>query len=235
MKTRLLAIGTQVFFDSTVNSSNNSFAFFGNRTADLPAIKAQFPKITFTRLKQIHSAQICESLPNQDLVHSADAHFSLQKNHGLCVITADCAPILIFSSQEKVVAAIHAGWRGVASRILPKTLDRLKMLGLDFNNVKIMVGPHIQLDSFEVDFAAKKQILDSIQMPLPQKHFFDISEQKSKVDLHEVIKSQIFEYPLATDNLFFLNEDTKTNLAYHSYRRDKETSGRQISFLVMKD
>ena len=68
---------------------------------------------------------------------------------GLCVAvkTADCIPVLLYDERQKLVAAIHAGWRGTVGRIVERTIVEMQSHGKDLHAV---IGPGISLDSFEV-------------------------------------------------------------------------------------
>ena len=69
----------------------------------------------------------------------------------LCISTADCIPVLCYDTRRKVIAAIHAGWRGTVKRIVEKTLDKMAALyGTKGEDVQAYIGPGISLNAFEV-------------------------------------------------------------------------------------
>jgi polyphenol oxidase len=207
--------------------------FFGNKTADFSSLQKSYPHLHFTKLKQVHGSDLVES-KKSDSGQTADAHYSFEKNHALCSITADCIPILMFSEKRKpFVAAIHAGWRGIAARIVPLVIDHFFKLDYQARDLNIFAGPHIQKNSFEVGNDVKDQILKSIQQP-SEVHWQPISKDKSRVDLHQILKDQIHEFAIPGEQLFFMHIDTYQNQNYHSFRRDKEAAGRQISFIYME-
>lgn len=212
--------------------------FFGGVKAQLNDLKAAYPQVEFVRLKQIHSdAVIASKDSRQDLLIHADAHYTDKKDLGLCVITADCIPVFLFHPGTGLIAGIHAGWRGVANKIVPKTIHHLKMQGADPAEMQVIVGPHIQKKSFEVEGDVRDQILQSIGPEAfheDQILFERVSEKKYLVDLNEVLKAQLALEGISQDNLSCLYIDTFANPDFHSYRRDKEKSGRQISFIVKK-
>lgn len=75
------------------------------------------------------------------------------KLKGVCigVSTADCVPILLYDPEAKVVAAIHAGWRGMAARIPQRAIEAMKSLGAQPERIRAAIGPSIGPNSFEVD------------------------------------------------------------------------------------
>jgi YfiH family protein len=143
-------------------------------------------------------------------------------------------PALIFDQKRKVIAAIHAGWRGVANRIIPKTLHRLKESGSRPEDLSVYIGPHIQKMNFEVGNDVRDQIIGSLgAVPKEDRDlYFDVlDDEKSLVDLNQVVKTQLHLEGLSSEQVFILHLDTYSNEFFHSYRRDKEKSGRQISFI----
>lgn len=221
------ALGTLVETDSYIG-------FFGNRDAQLAQIQQAFPQINFKRIKQIHKDRIVHTSPHSiDFSNEADAHYTSERNLGLCISTADCIPVLIYSDEPRWIASIHAGWRGVDNRIVPKTIAVLERNGCQASRLQIAVGPHIQFASFEVGNDVRDSLLKSFQ---GEKNtvWEKISEEKSKVNLHEILKYQLIESNIELENTYFEFKDTVTDPCYHSFRRDRETSGRQISFISLK-
>lgn len=68
---------------------------------------------------------------------------------GLCIAvkTADCIPVLLWDERQRLVAAIHAGWRGTVKRIVTKTIAKMGSRGEDLHAI---IGPGIGQDAFEV-------------------------------------------------------------------------------------
>lgn len=212
-------------------------AFFGTAVAPLAEIQKAYPHIQFIRLKQIHSDAVVESNdPSLDYQVLGDAHFTQKPGFGLCVITADCVPALFYHHATGTIAGVHAGWRGVANRILPKTLQTLAARGIPLAEVDVILGPHIQKNSFEVGNDVRDQILTSLGplSPAERAQYFEShGANKSLVDLNLVVRAQLQQEGLSMERLFDLHIDTVTNLEFHSYRRDKEKSGRQVSFIFL--
>ncbi|MDX2016259.1 MAG: polyphenol oxidase family protein [Planctomycetota bacterium] len=68
----------------------------------------------------------------------------------LAVRVADCAPILAWSACGRVVAAVHAGWRGVVSGVLPEALRAMRELLRESTPIEACVGPCISAEHFEI-------------------------------------------------------------------------------------
>jgi YfiH family protein len=205
-----------------------------NRNAQLSSLQSLFPSVNFKRIKQTHGDRIVHTSPHAiDFANEADAHYTSDKGLGLCISTADCVPVFIYHHSPQWVMGIHAGWRGIENRIVPKSITALKRLGCAPESLKFFVGPHIQMPSFEVGHDVRDQLLKSIHNP-ETSFSQDIGPQKSKVDLAKILKTQLVESGVSLENCFFVVKNTVTDQDYHSYRRDRENSGRQLSFIALK-
>jgi len=210
-------------------------ALLGGEKAHLTNLKASFPDFDFIRVKQTHGDLIVRSdSPALDYQIEADAHYTDLKHTALCISTADCIPVLIFDTTSGLIASVHAGWRGVANKIVPKTLTQLCRAGARPETLHVIVGPHIQMPSFEVGNEVRDTILSSIDFaPETSESLYHrkLSNEKSLVDLNQVLKTQLQNSGVIFDHLFSLHIDTFIDPRFHSYRRDKANSGRQLSFI----
>ncbi|MCM1108666.1 MAG: peptidoglycan editing factor PgeF [Clostridium sp.] len=69
----------------------------------------------------------------------------------VAVSTADCIPVLLYDRRMRVVAAVHAGWRGTVAHIVEKTLRTMsETYATRSEDVCAVIGPGISLDAFEV-------------------------------------------------------------------------------------
>ncbi|NUN04235.1 MAG: polyphenol oxidase family protein, partial [Bdellovibrio sp.] len=164
----------------------------GNINSRYDALKEHYTQFNFVRLKQIHSDAVAKSDdPNLDYQVLADAHFTSQKNLALCVITADCVPLFLFDPVTELIAGVHAGWRGVATRIIPKTIQAMATEGVKAENLQVIIGPHIQMNSFQVDVDVRDQIISSLGPLSTTERSLLIHEQENKkslVDLNLIVK-----------------------------------------------
>jgi YfiH family protein len=210
-------------------------ALLGGEKAQLINVKASFPDFDFIRVKQTHSDIVVSSTDKSlDYQIEADAHYTDLKATALCISTADCIPVLLYDTKKEVIASIHAGWRGVANQIVPKTFQKLQSLGSNPADIFVIVGPHIQMPSFEVTMDVRNTILSSIGFTAQNQESLyhrNLNSEKSLVDLNQVMKTQLQNCGVTVDNLHNLYIDTFIDPRFHSFRRDKEKSGRQLSFI----
>ncbi len=202
--------------------------FFGKANCSFADVQAEFPTFEFYRIKQTHSDIVIQGSPQ---VAEADAHWCNQTNKALVILTADCTPILIHNSGLHSISAVHAGWRGVQQEILLKTLKLISSQNADASAFEIWIGPHILQKSFAVDLDVLHKLLDSYKGDNKNSVYY---EQNSKfyVNLQDILQSQINKALPDFSKLNELKIDTLTDSRFNSYRRDKNLSGRNISFIA---
>jgi hypothetical protein len=76
----------------------------------------------------------------------------------LWVCSADCVPVLIADDRTGLVAAVHAGWRGTAAKILPEAIAQLVAQGSQLENLKIAMGPAIAGKVYQVSVAVAAEL-----------------------------------------------------------------------------
>jgi polyphenol oxidase len=79
-----------------------------------------------------------------------DALITRSPSIALGILTADCAPVLMADAKARVIAAVHAGWRGALEGVLEAALDAMGGQGAELECVCACIGPCILQDSYEV-------------------------------------------------------------------------------------
>lgn len=123
------------------------------------------------RLKQVHGNRVMRTvdlLPVDLLpVESSEASaVSLTEADGLVstaqeaiwVCTADCTPILIGDLSTGQTAAVHAGWRGTAAKILPVAVAELQAQGSRIADLRVAMGPAIAGNQYQVSETVAAQV-----------------------------------------------------------------------------
>ncbi len=87
---------------------------------------------------------------------TADASYTFKPNTVCAVLTADCLPVLVCNRQATCVAAIHAGWRGLAAGVIEATLQKLNIPAAE---LLVWLGPAIGPDVFEVGDEVRQQFI----------------------------------------------------------------------------
>ena len=108
-------------------------------------------------LNQIHSNVVhkVSKIPSKKL--KGDSLITNRKGIALGILTADCAPILIYDPVNSLISALHAGWKGAYKKIVSVTLEEFKLRGSNFKDLIAVIGPCISSNNYEVknDFFKK--------------------------------------------------------------------------------
>ncbi|AEY00737.1 hypothetical protein GU3_04900 [Oceanimonas sp. GK1] len=127
-------------------------------------------------LEQVHGIRVL-TLPAENDNLTADAVVSRTPGRVCAVMTADCLPVLFCDQAGTVVAAAHAGWRGLAAGVLEATLQEMQV---DPDTVLAWLGPAIGPRAFEVGgevreaFMAHSELAEEAFAPRGDKWLADI-------------------------------------------------------------
>ena len=163
----------------------------------------------------------------------ADAVITDQKKLPIGILTADCAPILIYDNISKIAAAIHAGWKGAYKDIISKVIKFMLKKGCKPKNMCAVIGPCITKKNYNVreDFLSKflKKTKKNII-------FFKTRKKTTYFDLPKYIKSQLKSNKIS--NIEHINIDTfeaknKFFSARRSLRLNHADYGRNISIIMI--
>ena len=115
-----------------------------------------------------------------------DAVITNQKNLPIAILTADCAPVLICDHQTKMIAAVHAGWRGAYKGIVDRVIKFMIKKGSKPQNITAVIGPSISIDNYEVQSDFKNKFLKKDSR---NKIFFREKNKRLYFDLSNYVKS----------------------------------------------
>lgn len=199
--------------------------FFG-KSHSLERLRTDFPQSCF--LKQTHSDILT---PANSSTPTGDAHWTQTPSQSLVIQTADCLPVMLYLPQRGIAVAIHAGWRGVENRIVTKSLKTLQVNSGD--SVDVLIGPHIQQTSFEVDEDVAISILKAHEYSLNSEHC-EKRGTKFHINLSALVIEEIQKHSRMTiENSFISQIDTKTHPEFFSFR-DGDRGGRNYSVINKK-
>ena len=126
-------------------------------------------------LNQVHSNKVINVRDIFKIRRIGDGLITNRKKLALGILTADCAPILIFDPKKKIIAALHAGWKGAFKDIIGKTINKLNQKGSKSKDLIAVVGPCISIKNYEV----KKDVLNKVlQKSNKNIKFFKLYNQK---------------------------------------------------------
>ena len=213
-----------------------------NKKNVLRNIKIVCKKIGCSRKKlvllhQVHSNKfsfIDEKYNFNNKRIKADALITNLRNVAIGVLTADCVPILIYDKKLKIIAAIHAGWKGLYKDIIYKIIIFLKKKGSNTNNLYAAIGPCI----FEKNYEVQKDFKDRfLKKNKKNSIFFKSRKNKTYFSLNNYVYNQLKEKGIKRIELINKNTfDKKNNFfsARRSIQDNKNDYGRNISIIMIK-
>lgn len=155
----------------------------------------------------------------------ADAIWTDKAEQVLTILTADCLPILLCDAKGQWVAAIHAGWRGLAAGIIPRCLKHLPLMNTE---VLAWLGPGISAEAYEVDADVRTAFV--AQNAEFESAFYDNGE-RWQADLYAIARHQLSTAGVQVsggDYCTFSDPEL-----FYSYRRDGQT-GRMASVIYIR-
>ncbi|MCF4967266.1 peptidoglycan editing factor PgeF [Nostoc sp. CMAA1605] len=155
--------------------------------------KVLHPEASAYRLKQVHGntvltpREIATNLDAEDELALADGLMSEAPLQAVWVASADCTPVLIGDIKTGQVAALHAGWRGTAKKIVPQAIARMQAQGSQLADLRIAMGPAIAGEVYQVSEEVAAEIGASI---IPHE-----DNQKIVQTLHDLPHSPLLADP----------------------------------------
>ncbi len=207
----------------------------GDHVGDDPAAVAENRRLLRARLpaepvwlKQVHGKQCCDAAACSNAKGNpppeADAAFSRTPGVVCAVLTADCLPILLCDTAGTVVAAAHAGWRGLAAGVIEATVAAMGVPGED---LLAWLGPAIGPRHFEV--GGEVRDVFSAHDPQAARAFVARPDGKWLCDIYLLARQRLADLGVCriTSADFCTVRDTQQ---FFSYRRDGAT-GRMASLI----
>ena len=206
---------------------------------------------SYYRLKQVHGNEV---LTPRDIEHKlslggdevelvgektfakADGLISEQSLQALWTASADCTPALIGDIKTGQVAAVHAGWRGTAKKIVPQAISRMQSQGSKLQDLRIAMGPSIegkvyqvsedvavQLGSTLIPQEDEQAIINGLQEIDNSPLLPDSEPGKVRIDVRQVSALQLEQLGISPEQISLAPYCTYQNQEnFFSHRRAKK-------------
>jgi YfiH family protein len=149
------------------------------------------------------------------------------------VRVADCVPVLLASGDGRVVAAVHAGWRGVVAGVVPRAIEAMRSLGVEPDRLVAAIGAGISPEHFEVG----PEVLDAFGAAFgPDAPIVSIRpDGKGFIDLQRGIVTQLTRAGVRPDRIDTTDRCTVRDAdEFFSHRRDRGQTGRMSAFIAAR-
>lgn len=176
-------------------------------------------------LEQVHGAEAVVAA-RYDTPPRADGVVSLSPDHICAIRTADCLPVLLCADDGSVVAAAHAGWRGLAAGVIESTAA---LMDCAPQRLLAWLGPAISQPAFEVGDEVRAAF---VSREAGDARFFEANERgRWQADLYGLARRRLDSLGvtrISGGGLCTFHDAER----FHSYRRDP-SCGRMVSFVSL--
>jgi YfiH family protein len=177
--------------------------------------------------RQVHGAEVrTHERPEAELANGlrlapeCDGHVTSEPGVLLAVSAADCVPIFVVDPEARAVAALHAGWRGVAAGVLERGLAALAARS-DRSELRVHLGPSICGPCYEVG----PEVFEALGLAVP--------ERPTPIDLRSVLARRAIEHGVAREHVTISEHCTLcTESDLFSHRGGDR--GRQVGYLGIR-
>lgn len=163
----------------------------------------------------------------------ADTDAVITDKVGLCVCvkTADCIPVLIYDEEKRVVAAVHAGWRGTVARIAEKAI---RLMDSKPDSLHAIIGPGISQDAFEVGDEVYEAFLQAgfPMERIAKRYPSDKGGERWHIDLWDANRWVMEQ--MGVRDTYVEGVCTMTSDRFYSARRETINTGRNMNGIMIK-
>lgn len=221
--------------------------FFGTRLSSLSVTPGRSfaPRLphgdwaatVMVSVKQVHGTEalvVDQPVGQGDFFEGGwDALVTNQPGVIVTVRTADCVPVLLHDPVQRVVAAVHAGWRGAIAGIVPKTVALLvNRFGATVERLRMAIGPSAGLCCYEVD----EPVLSRLREVDPEWRdvVVPVGTERAHLDLRAFVRRQGLADGLQAERIVTVNACTICHPdLFFSYRREGVVKATMVSGIAL--
>lgn len=174
---------------------------------------------------QCHSNNVLK-VDTQGEYRESDALITNTTHVALVVTVADCVPILLFDPINKVIGAVHAGWRGTVGLVVKRAVEKMKTeYRTDSAQMLAYIGPSAGVCCYEVGGEVAVMFGNKVVPYDNKKIFIDLKKENT----HQLQQQGVLESNIEVSTSCTICEKE----LFHSYRRDGRNSGRMMAVICM--
>ena len=206
------------------------------KNLELVSKKIGCKKESLITLNQKHGDQVIYFKNGSSVKNklTGDAMVSEVKNIGISILTADCAPVLFYDPNKKIIGCAHSGWKGALNGIIKNTVKKFNELNSNNNDLIAVVGPCINKDNYKVQIDFFKKFVDRDK--INENFFQKINGEQYNFDLRSFINKELTNLNIKKIENIEMDTFSQRELFY-SYRRSRlnreQDYGRCISVILM--
>ena len=204
--------------------------------------------------RQVHGIAVKEAggqesliQQNPELLPVGDGLYSSTPHQTLAIKTADCLPILLYHTEKPFVMGLHCGWRSLTEGILAEAKKLMESRSLEWSGLRAVLGPCIQPPRFEVGSEVARRVFREgpaagngrlgCELASGQGALAIFKGQKADkwhFDLQTAACLALGSYGMLPESIEVIRVCTFDDARFHSYRRDAQDVGRNISWIRLE-
>jgi len=178
------------------------------------------------RLRQVHGADVVRAEDSLDSLVPGDALITDQPGVALTIRTADCVPILLVDPDAPVLAAVHAGWRGMRARIVTRTLAAMVAAGGVPERIRAAIGPAVQGTCYRVG----PEVHSAFRATFPDAESLFSGD---RLDLVRAARAELARAGVRADATSTIDRCTHCEPDLASHRRQGRERGNNLALLAL--
>lgn len=171
-----------------------------------------------------------------EALYGVDASVTHLKNIFLCATTADCVPVLLFDKSKQIIAAIHAGWKGIVGGIIENTIVKMKeVYNSKPSDIIAAIGPSISEKNYEVGEELINKFNDA-GFDLSSCSSVNPQTNKWHIDLKLIVRNELVRLGVSPQQVEVSTLCTyDESKLFFSARRQSIVSGRMLTGIKIVD
>tara|TARA_Y100001970_G_C14249487_1_gene870742 strand:- start:2587 stop:3132 length:546 start_codon:yes stop_codon:yes gene_type:complete len=156
---------------------------------------------------------------------NGDGLINDKKDQSLWIYTSDCMPILIADKKQRIISAIHCGWRGIENMIISNTIIELLNRNSILEDIIVAIGPSISQRNYKVREDVYKKISTKLSY----------SENSNNIKYHKLISENIFERINSQEYLFSLQKAAVFQFISFGIKREAISIAKKCTFKLSSE
>ncbi|WP_163715855.1 peptidoglycan editing factor PgeF [Mangrovibacterium lignilyticum] len=221
--------------DGNCRFTGDSPTIFADYRSELAeSLGLQEKQFVFPRQTHSNNVAVVREATTEADIPDTDALITDVPGLCICVQTADCVPVLLYDPKQRVVAAIHAGWRGTVGKIVAKTVEMMQdQFQSKAENLLAGIGPSISAPNYEVSEDVIQQVKNEFSN---HEALLTASGNNGKayLDLWHANKSLLLEMGVPSQQIEvmgFCSFGEKDE--FYSARREGAETGRMVCGIIL--